>query len=132
MSDPHDFQWVCDRGFRDAGYAPGDHYTVDDDFLTICYGEEAIEDFDPDKHAWIEVHGPYQSDQEILADLVMAHARAFHGYKGDLSNVREGDFVRLARTLRVLCLSKTQTEINAALDEGRALLSRLTEGGGDG
>ena len=140
MTDPDDFQWACERGFRDAG-TPGNHYTVDDDHLTIYYGEEAIDNFDPDKHAWIEVHGPWcrgMTDglyQQQLADIVMAQARAFHGYNGDPSKVEAGVVKKLADALNALVTETANVDaVLRSRDEARALLNslgvpRLTEGG---
>ena len=60
--------WDYERLFRDAGNHPGDHYTIDDDFLTIIIAGED-DDFDPDKHNWIVVYGP---NQEANARLIAA------------------------------------------------------------
>ena len=58
--------WYYERLFRDAGNYPGDHYTIDNGFLTIIIVEE---DFDPEKHDWAEVYGP---NQEANARLIAA------------------------------------------------------------
>jgi hypothetical protein len=58
--------WDYERLFRDAGNHPGDHHTIDDDFLTIIIVED---DFDPEKHDWAEVYGP---NQKANARLIAA------------------------------------------------------------
>lgn len=60
--------WDYNRGFRDTGNYPGDHYTIADDFITVYIGKESIDDFDPEKHDWAEIHGP---NQEANARLIV-------------------------------------------------------------
>ena len=61
------FVWEADRCFRDAG-TPDHHYTIDDEFMTVFCGKEAVEDFDPEKHDWLEVNGP---NQVKIADFLV-------------------------------------------------------------
>ena len=63
--------------------------------------------------------------------------RAFHGWDGDLSKVEAGDFERLVAELTSVLdafefFVRESEEGDSANDSARALLSRLTEGGGDG
>lgn len=81
--------WEADRGFRDAGGYGVDHYTLDDDFLTVFCGAEASEDFDPEKHDYIEVYGP---NQEANARLIAAAPDLFEAlqhYVGKFGNCGE-------------------------------------------
>lgn len=64
--------WEVDRGYRDAWINNG-HTTIPDDHLTIYCGDEAIENFDPEKHNYIEVRGP---DQEANAAFIVRAANS--------------------------------------------------------
>ena len=70
--------WEEDRGFSDAGDI-NNHYTVDDNYMTVFFGDEAIEDFDPRKHDYAEVYGPNQvANARLIAaapDLLAALER---------------------------------------------------------
>lgn len=71
-----------ERGFRDAAGYPGDHYTIDDDFLTIYMGKDAIENFDPEKHDWAEVHGPNQeANARFIVTACNGYAKLLKGLK---------------------------------------------------
>lgn len=60
--------WFVVRGFRDAG-GHGEHYTIDDDYLTIYPDPDGGDEFDPEASNWIQVYGP---DQEKVARLISA------------------------------------------------------------
>lgn len=79
--------WEDVRGFRDEGNVPGDHFTVDDDFITVYMGEEAVNNFDPEKHDWAEIHGP---NQEANAHFIAVSP----GLLGILERIKAECFVR--------------------------------------
>jgi len=58
--------WGIDRGFRDAGTAPGPHYTIPDGFLTVYMGDAEDDYADAD---YATVHG---RNQEANANLIAA------------------------------------------------------------
>ena len=60
--------WDADRGFTDMLGSSG-HWTLDDNFMTVFCGEEAIEDFDPEKHDYIEIYGPNQDANAALVKV---------------------------------------------------------------
>ncbi len=67
--------WEADRGFIDAGDT-NYHYTIDDEFMTVYCGRDAIDNFDPEEHDYIEIHGPNQEANaqaiEVLPELLEA------------------------------------------------------------
>ncbi len=70
--------WEADRGFIDAGDT-NYHYTIDDEFMTVYCGRDAIDNFGPDEHDYIEIHGPNQEANaqaiEALPELIEALTR---------------------------------------------------------
>lgn len=71
--------WQAERGFTDAFSHTTGHYTVNDQFITIYCGEEAIDSNGDEPIDLIEVHGP---NQEANARLVEAAPVMFKAVAG--------------------------------------------------
>lgn len=71
--------WQAERGFTDAFSHTTGHYTVNDQFITVYCGEEAIDSNGEEPVDIIEVHGP---NQEANARLVVAAPAFFKAVAG--------------------------------------------------
>ena len=97
------------------------------------YAHEAPETTICDMANWdIEHWGERLANAELIATAV----NAFHGYTGDLANVRAGDFGLLTELLQWTVArldvddGMTDKEQKATIARLQPVLSRLTEGGG--
>ncbi len=98
--------WEADRGFIDAGDT-NYHYTIDDEFMTVYCGRDAIDNFDPEVHDYIEIHGPNQEANAQAIEALPELLEALEGLTEELEKIEawDGDcpwlipFVRQARAV---------------------------------
>jgi len=94
--------WEDVRGFRDDGNVPGDHFTVDDDFITVYMGMEACTDFDPEKHNWAEIHGPNQEANAYCIALLPELLKVLDEIKAEFSMMRLAPETNIHNILEIL------------------------------